>query len=59
MNTLGQHLNKKAIGPAVFGTWEPASFNAFLQAWNDAYPGTTDIITYHGDQLPTTWYENL
>ena len=58
-NTLGKPTNGKSIGPAVFGTWEPADFNAFLNAWYDAYPTTTDIIVYHGDQLPTTWYENL
>ena len=58
-NALGNSQNKSPIGPPVFGTWRPAAFEAFLQSWNDAYPGTTDIITYHGDQLPTTWYENL
>jgi len=52
-NTLGG--TTKVIGPAVFGTWDVESFHAFLDAWNDAYPGTTDIIVYHGDQLPLTW----
>lgn len=58
-NTLGRHLNNKAIGPAVFGTWEPAQFNTFLNLWNNAYPDTTDIIVYHGDQLPNDWLNNL
>ena len=58
-NTLGKPTNGEPIGPAIFGTWEPAEFNAFLTTWNNAYPDTTDILVYHGDQLPTAWYENL
>ncbi len=56
-NTLGD--KKPSIGPAVFGTWEPEPFMAFLESWDTAYPGTTDIIVYHADQLPTAWYENI
>ena len=54
-NTLGKHANGKAIGPAVFGTWESEQFNTFIDLFEAAYPEVGDIFVYQADQLPLAW----
>jgi len=54
-NTLGQHANKKPIGPAVFGTWKSDEFNKFIDLFESAYPSIENIFVYHADQLPLAW----